>query len=190
MTIHTLDELAVLAQQGDQVAYKKLLQAIVPNMQKVINRRWWGDKQYKEDILQDTLFAIHTSMHTYDPIRPFLPWANTIAVYQITDFLRRYSKTDTTDSYSFQEEGEFSDTFQYSDKDEAEENEVKDLINHALKSLPPKYEQVVRLLKLEGYTLEEVAKQLNMSVGAVKITAHRGYIKLAKYMQDHQMIDF
>jgi RNA polymerase sigma-70 factor (ECF subfamily) len=42
-----------------------------------------------EDLVQETLLAIHVRRHTYDPDQPFTPWVYAIARYKLIDYLRR-----------------------------------------------------------------------------------------------------
>jgi RNA polymerase sigma-70 factor (ECF subfamily) len=42
-----------------------------------------------EDLLQETLMALHTRRHTYDQSQPFTPWVQAIARYKLIDCLRR-----------------------------------------------------------------------------------------------------
>src|SRR3954470_22004346 len=42
-----------------------------------------------EDLVQETLIAVHTRRATYDPGQPFTAWAYAIARYKLIDALRR-----------------------------------------------------------------------------------------------------
>src|ERR1700720_1193573 len=42
-----------------------------------------------EDLVQETLIALHTRRHTYDRSKPLTPWVYAIARYRLVDFLRR-----------------------------------------------------------------------------------------------------
>ena len=42
-----------------------------------------------EDLVQETLIAVHTRRATYDPGQPFTAWAYAIARYKLIDQLRR-----------------------------------------------------------------------------------------------------
>ena len=44
-----------------------------------------------EDLVQETLLAIHIQRHTYDPKRPLTPWIHAIARYKLVDLLRARS---------------------------------------------------------------------------------------------------
>src|SRR2546429_7147393 len=42
-----------------------------------------------EDLVQETVLAIHLKRHTYDAAEPLTPWVHAIARYKLIDFLRR-----------------------------------------------------------------------------------------------------
>ena len=47
------------------------------------------DPSEVEDVLQETLRALHLSRHTYDAASPVTAWAHAIARYKLVDHLRR-----------------------------------------------------------------------------------------------------
>jgi RNA polymerase sigma-70 factor (ECF subfamily) len=49
-----------------------------------------------EDLVQETLIALHKRRHTYDRSQPLTPWVYAIARYRLIDYLRR-SKLSLTD---------------------------------------------------------------------------------------------
>ena len=76
------------AQDGDQHAYRALLEDVAPYLRAIASRcfRQQGDI---EDAVQDVLLTLHAVRHTYDPQRPFGPWLLAIANRRIIDRLRR-----------------------------------------------------------------------------------------------------
>jgi RNA polymerase sigma-70 factor (ECF subfamily) len=64
-----------------------------------------------------------------------------------------------------------------------ENKELKKVLDESLQKIPEKYRSVVVLKDLEDYSLEEVAKILNISVPAVKSRLHRARM-LLRFMLD------
>lgn len=63
------------AQQGDRVRYAVLLTAVIPPLRRAARSRWpQAGAAEIEDAVQETLLALHTSRHLYDPSRPFMPF--------------------------------------------------------------------------------------------------------------------
>ena len=60
------------AQAGDRAAYNQLLKAMVPAIRALVCKKI-RDEVLVEDVIQETLLAIHRVRHTYDPQRPILP---------------------------------------------------------------------------------------------------------------------
>ena len=58
-------------------------------------------------------------------------------------------------------------------------------IDKAFNKLNHKEKTVLNLLKVEGQSISEVAKQLNLSEGNVKVIAHRAYINLKVLLGVH-----
>ncbi len=182
-----LTALAKRAQTGDKAAYKEFLVQINTHIKKIVYFRWWGDYQYREDIAQNILLALHTSFHTYDAERPILPWVNTIAIYRIAYFSRKHAKIRQENLYSFLEEEESSENYVPVDPiDEYQQQEMQDLVEKALQMLPSKQADIVRKLKIEEMSLQQISDETGMSVGSIKITAHRAYKKLSDFFNKQE----
>jgi RNA polymerase sigma-70 factor (ECF subfamily) len=83
----TLARLMRAAQAGDALAYRQLLGMAAPLLM-----RWFRRKVAPadlDDLVQDTLLAVHQRRASWDPARPFLPWLAAIARYRWVDRLRR-----------------------------------------------------------------------------------------------------
>ena len=77
----------VEAQNGDRQAYEELLRASPALVQAFVRRRV-GDAPWSDDVVQESLVALHRARHTYDPARPFAPWLYAIAQNRLVDALR------------------------------------------------------------------------------------------------------
>lgn len=162
-----LSELMVLSQKGDKKAYAKLLEAVQPLLSAYISKRI-NSKEDVEDIMQICLLAVHNSRHSYLSDQPFENWLYGIARYKLMDYLRsHYKKTDNEVVNSFVVE-----TFGGITTNNIEQ-EAKHDLDAFLKHLPDQTQDLVRLLKVEGYSVREVAEQLDMSESNVKVTLHR-----------------
>lgn len=165
-------DLAVLAQGGDQKAYSKLLTELSHYIRNFVMGSL-SNPDAAEDIMQEVLISVHKSLKTYSPDRPFKPWLIAIINFRRTDYLRKHynnrqnKKTDLDDA-GFQK---------MHVTNPVHAGELKD-IEAALDTLPKKQRRIFEMLKIHGYSAKEVAKELNMSVSAVKVSAHRTQKKL------------
>lgn len=48
-----------------------------------------GNASAVEDVVQETLLAIHLKRHTWDARQPLLPWVRVVAYHKVIDSLRR-----------------------------------------------------------------------------------------------------
>ena len=124
-----------------------------------------------EDLMQDTLMAIHSRRHTYDPRRPFTPWVYAIARYKLVDHLRRTNASIT--DVPINEAGDIT-----AQDDHAGTESALDL-QRLLSALPEKMQRAIRCVKLEGLSVAEAAARCGTSESAVKINVHRGLKFLA-----------
>ena len=77
-----------LAQAGDQMAYASLL-VLLTTITRQYARRRLGAVPWIDDVVQETLMAVHRARQTYDPVKPFAPWFYAVATNRMIDVLRR-----------------------------------------------------------------------------------------------------
>ena len=88
-----LQALMVAATSGHARAYHALLRLCAERLRAYFRRRLIGRDADVEDLVQETLIAIHRKRATYDPSLPFTAWLHGIARYRLIDFLRRDRRT-------------------------------------------------------------------------------------------------
>jgi hypothetical protein len=83
----------IAALAGDAAAYRLFLDTISTRLRgylrQMLARAGRTEASEAEDVLQETLLALHLSRHTYDPASPVTAWAHAIARYKLVDHLRR-----------------------------------------------------------------------------------------------------
>lgn len=168
-----LEGLMRLAQSGNKKAYAALFCAITPLIKAFVAKRI-SNIDDVDDVVQDTLLSIHYAGHTYDTQRSFKVWMFTIARNRLNDYLRRIYKDRTFTEISLDDI-----TYEISAEDVTGGPKQSEYINRILDLLPEKQREIVSMMKIEGYTAEDTAKKMNMSVSAVKVAAHRAYKLLA-----------
>jgi RNA polymerase sigma-70 factor (ECF subfamily) len=162
--LENLTKLLINAQNGDRKAYTEFLDLLIPEIKKIVKAK---TQHNREDIIQDILISVHNAKSTFDPSRPFYPWFYSICSFRIADQKRVYWRNTKKIS-------NFAEQLHNPEHDEIVE-ENKETIHEAINSLPQKQREIVTLLKLEGYSIKEIAERMNLTVAAVKITAHRAY---------------
>jgi len=131
-----------------------------------------------EDLVQETLIALHTRRHTYDRSQPLTPWVYAIARYRLVDHLRR-SKGSAMD-VPIEEAAEV-----LADDDPASVESSLDLVQ-LLARLSPKARQAIQFVKLDGLSVSEAAARSGMSPSAVKVSVHRGLRALSRFATERR----
>jgi RNA polymerase sigma-70 factor (ECF subfamily) len=169
------------AQQGDRRAYDRLLRAVLPELRSFTRRRL-ADPCEAEDAVQDTLLAIHTLRHTFDPDRPFRPWLLAIARRRVIDRLRRSGPRR-------RQEVTLDDTLAHEaaleTRAEGERAVMAGELRAAIAALPPVQRAVLTMAKLHDAPLADIARQTGRSVAALKVATHRGVATLRRRLLDH-----
>jgi RNA polymerase sigma-70 factor (ECF subfamily) len=147
---------------GDADAYRQLLAALTRHLRAYYLKRIGSGAA--EDLVQETLIAIHTRRGTYDAGQPFTSWAFGIARYKLIDEYRRVRRRATV---SLDEAPEMFAG------DETEASAARRDVEKLLLRLPEVKRQLVRDIKLEGESVADVAARTGMSESAVKVTVHR-----------------
>jgi RNA polymerase sigma-70 factor (ECF subfamily) len=164
------------AQEGDQAAYRRLLQEITPYLRSLAVRRH-HDPNDAEDSVQDVLLTVHSIRQTYDPTRPFAPWLVAIAHRRFVDRLRRQGRTRNREIPLTAEHETFCEPAANLEE-RPDRRELEGLVNN----LPPAQQEAVRLLKLKELSLKEAAAVSGMSVGSLKVNTHRALKSLRKML--------
>jgi RNA polymerase sigma-70 factor (ECF subfamily) len=174
--MHESDEnrwsaLMVSAQSGNQPHYRQLLGELAIAIHKFLCVRF-GDHPSTEDMVQESLMAIHKARHTYDPKRPFRAWMFAIVRHKAIDVLRgEQARVNTLDTY-----GREQAVLSQADGQNVFKGEIAD--GRLFASLSPTYKEVLILTKIQGYSVAETADRLGISESAVKVRVHRAIRKL------------
>ncbi|HRA24428.1 MAG TPA: sigma-70 family RNA polymerase sigma factor, partial [Usitatibacteraceae bacterium] len=157
---------------GEAAAYEAFLRELGAILRAFLRGRLARVPDEVEDLVQETLIAVHNQRHTYDAGQPVTAWAHAIARYKMIDFLRRRSIREAV-----QEPLEDDADFLASSDEEA--REARRDLAVLLDRLPDRHRLPIVLMKLEGLSVAEAAKRTGMSESAVKVGVHRGLKALA-----------
>lgn len=163
-----LKALMEMGLDGDSAAHATLLRALVPLLRSFYRRRMRGEDDL-EDLVQETLIAVHTRRETYDRGRSFTAWFYAVARYRLIDHLRRQRVlVPIEDVESILIAEGFEDSI----------NARMD-IDGLLATLSPKQARVIRDTHLTGKTIAEAARSAGIGESDVKVSVHRGLRALA-----------
>ena len=167
-----LKGLLLRALAGDAAAYHAFLKDLGVHLRAYLRKRLVRLPDEVEDLLQESLLAVHNQRHTYDAGQPLTAWVYAIARYKLVDLLRRRAShellTDPLD--------DAAELFSSAD---AEAAQARRDLAQLLERLPDRQRLPIMHMKLEGLSVTETARATGMSESAVKVGVHRGLKALA-----------
>ena len=158
---------------GDAAQYRQFLEGLTGHMRAYLRRRLPKAQDDVEDILQETLLAVHNARHTYREGQPLTAWLHAIARYKLMDFFRAHARREALHD-PFDDEHER--IFAASDDEPA--NARRD-IGVLLETLPDRHRLPIVFVKLQGLSVAEASLASGMSESAIKVGVHRGLKALA-----------
>ena len=162
-----LRQLFVNGLAGDSAGYHVFLKELSALLRAFLRKRLSQLPEDVEDLVQETLLAVHTHRHTYRQDLPLTAWVHTIARYKMVDFLRSRARHAALND-PLDDELEIFGSF------DSEAAEAKRDLSKLLQALPDRHRLPIVLMKLEGLSVKEAAHATGMSESAVKIGVHRG----------------
>jgi RNA polymerase sigma-70 factor (ECF subfamily) len=157
---------------GDAAAYRTFLRDLAAHLRAFLRKRLARLPDEVEDLVQESLLAVHNQRHTYDPAQPLTAWAIALARYKLIDLLRRRSRQDLLHD-PLDEDSE-----QLAAPDGAAAEARRDLAK-LLDTLPERQRMPIVCVKLEGLSVAQTAARTGMTESAVKVGIHRGLKALA-----------
>jgi RNA polymerase sigma-70 factor, ECF subfamily len=158
---------------GDEATYRRLLGEIARSVRAMargaFSRANVGDAEV-EDVVQETLLAIHLKRDTWDEGLRLAPWVAAIARHKIIDALRRRGARQFAPIENFESviaAPEAEDPLALSDAE------------RLIARLPTRQQDIVRSISLNGQSIAATAARLSMSEGAVRVALHRALKSLA-----------
>ncbi|MGQ0444477.1 MAG: sigma-70 family RNA polymerase sigma factor [Beijerinckiaceae bacterium] len=158
---------------GDAASYRRLLLQLTPLLRAVARRglaRAGMADTDAEDVVQETLLAIHLKRQSWDEDAPFSPWLQAIARHKMIDTLRRRGRRINLPLDGFAE---------FLAADDSEPSMLVADVDRHLECLAAGQRKVVRAIAVDGLSISEAAARLSMTNGAVRVALHRGLAALA-----------
>jgi RNA polymerase sigma-70 factor (ECF subfamily) len=168
-----LARLMMQYQSGDATAVTFLVEALSPQLYRFFASQM-GSRTDAEDMLQDAWLRIHRVRHTYRPGEPLLPWVYAIARCVRVDNYRKRQRIASRETPA-----------DVLPELPAHQEQASNLppFEELVASLPESQREVLTMLKVNGLSIEEVARATSSTVGAVKQKAHRAYERLRNLLE-------
>ncbi len=154
------------ALEGDAAAYRALLAELGKYLRAYFTRRLGtAYASHAEDLVQETLLAVHTRRMTYDRDRPFTAWLHAIAHHKFVDHVRRHAIRPTVPL------DDDAPVFATDDSGQATDRRDVDAV---LSQVSDRTGDLIRRTRIEGATVAEAAAAHGMTETAAKVSIHRG----------------
>jgi RNA polymerase sigma-70 factor, ECF subfamily len=159
---------------GDANAYRSVLQALAVFLRSDVRRgfaRYGQGTADVEDVVQETLLAVHLKRETWRTDEPIGPWVRAIARNKVIDTLRRNGRRISVP---------IDDVIEFLPAPEPTEHLTERDAIQILNLLQGRQREIVQAISLEGISIRETAAKYSISEGAVRVALHRGLAALAK----------
>ena len=167
-----LKDLLVRGLAGDSSAYHAFLKELSAHLRAFLRGRLSRLPDEVEDLVQETLLAVHNQRHTYDAGQPLTAWIHAIARYKLIDLLRRRAGRDALND-------PLDDELEVFAASDTEADDARRDLAKLLERLPDRQRLPIIHMKLEGRSVVEAARITGMSEAAIKVGVHRGLKALA-----------
>lgn len=159
------------AQRGDRAAYASLLRSCAPRIRRVA-RAVGVSGENLDDVVQETLMAVHRARHTFEAGRSFTAWLNAIARRRAIDSLRSRGRLATKEVHApLAYEAHADDAHGPEEAREADQRDLR--LRRAVAGLSPGQREAVEALAFREQSLDETAEITGKTKGALKVNLHR-----------------
>ncbi|MDR2917729.1 MAG: sigma-70 family RNA polymerase sigma factor [Tannerella sp.] len=159
--------------RGESWARKKVYEMYAPTMMSLCIR-YVGDRETARDLLQDGFIKVFTKINTYSNKGVFAGWMHRVFVTTALEYLR---KTDALRSAV--DIADYNEQLKDVDVSVLDQLSADDLMN-CVNKLPPGYRAVFNMYAIEGFSHNEIAEALGISVATSKTQFLRARNSLQK----------
>ena len=181
-------ELVAQSQGGDLEAFEELVRRHTQLIYRTLIAML-GDPADAQDAMQDTLLSAFKHIGGFQGRSKFSTWLVSIARNYALQRLRGRKNIESLDQNQSEEDRDFRPRqvrgWQANPEQWHSKTEIRELVEKGLLQIPAKYRVVVVLRDIEQLSSEEVARQLELSVPAVKTRLLRGRLMLREWLSPH-----
>ena len=175
------------AQAGDLEAFEKLIRRHTSTLYRTLVAIL-ANAEESQDALQDALLNAFKHISDFQGRSKFSTWLVSIARNTALQRLRSRKNVESLDEVE-EVEGDFRPRQIRDWRDDPEElysdSEIRGLVEKGIMGLPAKYRVALMLRDIEQLSTEDVARQLGLSVPALKARVFRGRLMLREFLAPH-----
>jgi RNA polymerase sigma-70 factor (ECF subfamily) len=167
---------------GDAAAFRVIFERYAPLLLRAMLRELHA-REEAHDLVQQTFLQLHRARRDFDAAQKLKPWVFTIAMNLKREYFRRKKRRPESSL-----EAELGAEPAVAARGAAQV-EARRALTKALAELPPDQREVIELHWFDELEFPEVAQVVGASVSAVKVRAHRGYVRLRHALGDAPLSD-
>lgn len=160
---------------GDRESQKKLYQTFYGYSMSVC-LRYASSRQEAQEILNDGFMKVFTKLDTFDEKKTFKLWLRRILIHTAIDLYRK--------NQHFRNNSDISEAYYLSEDPQAIGQITEQEILSLVQKLSPAYRTVFNLHVIEGYTHEEIGRQLGIHEGTSKSNLFKARQHLQKMLTE------
>ena len=167
---------------GDEGAILELFHYMYPHVTKLV-RANLPVRESAEDLVQQVCIKVIKNLNQFSGKVPFLHWVSRIAVNTCLNQIRhekhrpeiRLADLSKDESVMVEQLATLS-----GDLDSSQKVEAKELVDKLLAGLRPADRLLMRLMYLEGHSVEEISGLTGWNIALVKVRAFRARVQLRR----------
>jgi RNA polymerase sigma-70 factor (ECF subfamily) len=152
-----------------------------------------GSQDEAQDAMQDVLLSAFKYIGGFQGRSKFSTWLVSIARNTAVQRLREQRNDESLDEGTMDEDHDYRPrqvrAWEENPEQQYAQSEVKQLVEQGIMGLPRRYRVVVMMRDIEQLSTDEVARQLGLTVPAVKTRLLRGRLMLREWLSPHFIKD-
>lgn len=159
---------------GDGAAFRVIFERYAPLLMRAMQRELYV-REEATDLVQQAFLQLHRARRDFDPAQKLRPWLFTIAVNLKREYFRRAKRRPERPLEAVLVEPTVPALG-------VAQVDARRTLERVLRDLPPDQREVIELHWFDGLDFPEVAEVVGATVSAVKVRAHRGYLRLRQVL--------
>ncbi len=170
------------SQAGDEAAALELFHYMHPHVSKLVQANLPA-RESAEDLIQQACIKVMSNLHQFSGKVPFLHWVSRIAVNTCLNQIRHEKRRPERRLADLSEtEAEVIEhlSTREGELDSSAQVAASELVEKLLEGLKPADRLLMRLMYLEGHSMEEIAALTGWNQPLIKVRAFRARAQLRK----------
>lgn len=180
-----LDDLAIIERvlDGEVELYEKIVRKYNPYLYKV-GRSYNYNHEDTQDLMQDTFVHAYKNLSSFKKEAQFKTWLVRIMLNNCYHKKQKFSFKNEVPSEIYDGSTPFYHSENNNTLKEVHNHQLKDIIENALSRIPEDYRMVFSLREVNGFSTQETADLLGITISNVKVRLNRAKEKLQSIIQE------